>query len=262
MLKIFVVFISLVFTIFSYSEDTKNVNSIMLIGNSFFYYNNSLHNHLGDIYDADPELNTPRRRSITINGSSLSWHDVESYLSNKEIGAFTIDSDTNTYEAYEDQDIDVVIMMDCSLCPINDKRKDSFYKYVKKHSETIRSKGIEPILFMTWPYKNKPEMQQQLEKEFFKASKLNKLRMIPAGQAFLYINQNFPNINLYAEDLRHPSKEGTYLAALMIFTSLSNKTPIGNSYTMDLDPEVAKTLQKVAWLTYKDFQKRIINSGL
>ena len=262
MLKIFVVFISLIFTIFSFSEDTKNVNSIMLIGNSFFYYNNSLHNHLGDIYDADPELNTPRRRSITINGSSLSWHDVESYLSNKEIGAFTIDSDTNTYEAYEDQDIDVVIMMDCSLCPINDKRKDSFYKYVKKHSETIRSKGIEPILFMTWPYKNKPEMQQQLEKEFFKASKLNKLRMIPAGQAFLYINQNFPNINLYTEDLRHPSKEGTYLAALMIFTSLSNKTPIGNSYIMDLDPEVAKILQKVAWLTHKDFQKKIMNSGL
>ena len=70
------------------------------------------------------------------------------------------------------------------------------------------------------------------------------------------------NINLYTEDLRHPSKEGTYLAALMIFTSLSNKTPIGNSYTMDLDPEVAKILQKVARLTYKDFQKRVINSGL
>ena len=262
MLKIFVVFISLIFTIFSYSEHTKNINSIMLVGNSFFYYNNSLHNHLGDLYDADPDLETPRRRSITINGSSLSWHDVESYLSNEEIGSFRIDSDTNTYEPYEKQDIDVVIMMDCSLCPINDERKDSFYKYVKKHSETIRSKGIEPILFMTWPYKNKPEMQQKLEKEFFRASKLNNLRMIPAGQAFLYINQNFPNINLYTEDLRHPSKEGTYLAALMIFTSLSNKTPVSNSYTMDLDPEVTKILQKVAWLTHQDFQKRVINSGL
>ena len=262
MLKIFVVFISLIFSIFSYSEDTKNVNSIMLIGNSFFYYNNSLHNHLGDIYDADPELNTPRRRSITINGSSLSWHDVESYLSNKEIGAFTIDSDTNTYEPYEDQDIDVVIMMDCSLCPINEKRKDSFHKYVEKHSETIRSKGIEPILFMTWPYKNKPEMQQKLEKEFFKASKLNKLRMVPAGQAFSYINQNFPDINLYTQDLRHPSKEGTYLAALMIFTTLSDKSPIGNTYTMELDSEVAEMLQKVAWLTHKNFEKRFRNSGL
>jgi len=234
----------------------------MLIGNSFFYYNNSLHNHLGDLYDADPDLDTPRRRSITINGSSLSWHDVESYLSNKEIGSFRIDSDTNTYEPYEEKDIDVVIMMDCSLCPINDERKDSFYKYVKKHSETIRSKGIEPILFMSWPYKNKPEMQQQLEKEFFKASKLNNLRMVPAGQAFLFVNKNFSNINLYTEDLRHPSKEGTYLAALMVFTTLSKKSPVGNSYSMDLDPKVARTLQQVAWDIHKKFEKLQVNSGL
>ena len=91
---------------------------------------------------------------------------------------------------------------------------------------------------------------------------MNNLRLIPTGQAFLYINQNFPNINLYTKDLRHPSKEGTYLAALMVFTSLSNKSPIGNTYKMDLDPEIAKILQKAAWKTYKDFQERIINSGL
>ena len=260
--KFLAVFISFVFAVSSYSDDTKNISSIMLIGNSFFYYNNSLHNHLGDLYDADPDLDTPRRRSITINGSSLSWHDVESYLSNQEIGSFKIDSDTNTYEPYKDKNIDVVIMMDCSLCPINEQRKASFYKYVKKHSETIRSKGIEPILFMTWPYKNKPEMQQQLEKEFFKASKLNKLRMIPAGQAFLSVNKNFSDINLYTEDLRHPSKEGTYLAALMIFTTLSNKSPVGNLYTMGLDPEIAKTLQQVAWNTHKKFEKKQVDSSL
>ena len=260
--KFLAVFISFVFAVSSYSDNTKNISSVMLIGNSFFYYNNSLHNHLGDLYDADPDLDTPRRRSITINGSSLSWHDVESYLSNEEIGSFRIDSDTNTYESYEKQDIDVVIMMDCSLCPINDVRKDSCYKYVKNHSETIRSNGIEPMLFMSWPNKNKPEMQRMLEKEFFKASKLNNLRLIPAGQAFLYINQNFPNINLYTKDLRHPSKEGTYLAALMVFTSLSNKSPIGNTYMMDLDPDIAQILQKAAWATYKDFQERMINSGL
>ena len=115
---------------------------------------------------------------------------------------------------------------------------------------------------MSWPYKNKPEMQEMLEKEFFKASKLNNLRLIPAGQAFLYINKNFPNINLYTEDLRHPSKEGTYLAALMVFTSLSNKSPIGNTFVMDLDPEVAEILQKVAWKTYENFQIRVMNSDL
>ena len=57
MLKIFIVFFSLILSISSYSNNAKEISSIMLIGNSFFYYNNSLHNHLGDLYDADPELN-------------------------------------------------------------------------------------------------------------------------------------------------------------------------------------------------------------
>jgi len=262
MYKFLAIFISFVFVVSSYSENTKNVSSIMLVGNSFFYYNNSLHNHLGDLYDADVDLNTPKRRSITINGSSLSWHDMESYLSNNEIGNFKIDSKTNTYEPYEDNDIDVVIMMDCSLCPINDSRRDSFYKYVKEHSETIRSVGAEPILFMTWPYKNKPKMQMALEREFFKAAKLNNIRLIPAGRAFLKINKDFPNINLYTGDLRHPSKEGTYLAALMVFTTLSNKSPIGNKYIMGLDPEVASKLQEVAWETHKEFKKIYLDSSL
>ena len=48
----------------------------------------------------------------------------------------------------------------------------------------------------------------------------------------------------------------------MVFTSLSNKSPIGNTYKMDLDPDIAKILQKAAWTTHKDFQERIINSGL
>ena len=88
-------------------------------------------------------------------------------------------------------------------------------------------------------------------------------QLIPSGGLEgVYINQNFTNINLYTDDLRHPSKEGTYLAALMIFTSLSNKTPVGNSYIMGLDPDVAKILQEVSWLTHKSFQKRIVNSGL
>ena len=61
MLKFLAVFISFVFAVSSYSDNAKNISSIMLIGNSFFYYNNSLHNHLGDLYDADPDLDTPEK---------------------------------------------------------------------------------------------------------------------------------------------------------------------------------------------------------
>ena len=48
----------------------------------------------------------------------------------------------------------------------------------------------------------------------------------------------------------------------MVFTSLSKKSPIGNSFMMGLDPEVAEILQKVAWKTYENFQIRVMNSDL
>ena len=35
---------------------SEKISSLMLVGNSFFYYNNSLHNHLGDLIKNDPKL--------------------------------------------------------------------------------------------------------------------------------------------------------------------------------------------------------------
>ena len=48
----------------------------------------------------------------------------------------------------------------------------------------------------------------------------------------------------------------------MIFTTLSNKSPVGNLYTMGLDPEIARTLQQVAWNTHKNFEKKQLNSSI
>ena len=59
-----------------------NIDSLMFVGNSFFYYNNSLHNHLRKIISGDESVSTINTRSVTINGSSLSWHSVDAYLDN------------------------------------------------------------------------------------------------------------------------------------------------------------------------------------
>jgi hypothetical protein len=46
-----------------------------------------------------------------------------------------------------------------------------------------------------------------------------------------------------------PSLIGTYLAANVVYASLFKKSPVGNGYTPELDPSVAKHLQTVAWDT-------------
>ena len=233
---------------------SEKISSLMLVGNSFFYYNNSLHNHLGDLIKNDPNVTSMKRRSITINGSDLPWHDIESYLSNEHIGSFRIDTNNNNkYVPSSNTKIDAVIFMGCSLCPIHPDTKDTFQVYVQKYSEIIRDKNAEPMLFMSWPYKNKPEMINSLRNVFINTANKNNLLLIPAGEAFYRFNLSYPEIDLYTKDLRHPSKEGTYLAAAVVFASLYGKATAGNPGIMGLDPEVALKIQMSVDKTVSEF---------
>ena len=233
---------------------SEKISSLMLVGNSFFYYNNSLHNHLGDLIKNDPNVTSMKRRSITINGSDLPWHDIESYLSNEHIGSFRIDTkNNNKYVPSSNTKTDAVIFMGCSLCPIHPDTKDTFQVYVQRYSEIIRDKNAEPMLFMSWPYKNKPEMINSLRDVFVDTANKNNLLLIPAGEAFYRFNSSYPEIDLYTKDLRHPSKEGTYLAAAVVFASLYGKATAGNPGIMDLDPEVALKIQMSVDKTVSEF---------
>src|SRR5258705_4108813 len=52
--------------------------SVIFIGNSFFYYNNSLHNHVLRLASAADPAYRLRATSVTISGSGADWHDRES----------------------------------------------------------------------------------------------------------------------------------------------------------------------------------------
>ena len=258
-----VIFFSLILisvSMFSFADldikepKTKKIDSLMLVGNSFFYYNNSLHNHLGDLIKNDTNVNAMTRRSITINGSDLPWHDIESYLTNEQIGSYTIDADDNNkYIEKPNIKIDAVIFMACSLCPIHPETKDNFQKYVTKYSEIIRAKDAEPMLFMSWPYGNRPKMIDSLRKVFTSTANKNNLLLIPAGEAFFKFSQAHPDINLYTDDYRHPSKEGTYLAAAVVFATLYGKATAGNQGIMNLDKDIALKIQLSVDKTVSEF---------
>src|SRR5438132_13949391 len=54
--------------------------AILCGGNSFFYYNNSMHNHVLNLVRAVDQKSTARATSVTISGSGTDWHDVDSYI--------------------------------------------------------------------------------------------------------------------------------------------------------------------------------------
>ena len=113
----------------------KNPKQILMVGNSFLYYNNGMHNPLVRMIRADKELGEGHKiRKATINGSSLTWHNIKTYVSNPFIGSFTFEIDNNLVQS-EKKPFDVVIMHDCSRCPINKETK-------KPHADNYRHEAF------------------------------------------------------------------------------------------------------------------------
>jgi hypothetical protein len=227
----------------------------IFIGNSFFYFNNGMGNHLSLLERAaDPAHKQGYRTTmVTIGGSGFDWHDVESYFRPNAIGNYSFDEHNDVVFSKPDRLFDVAVMMDCSQCPIHPRLKGVFTEYAKKDSDIVRAHGAKPVFFMSWAYADKPEMTAQLAEAYTIAGNANNALVIPAGLAFARAIGKQPELNLYVADKRHPSLAGTYLAACTVFAALTGRSPVGNSYLAGLDEPTARFLQTVAWETVQEY---------
>ena len=227
--------------------------SILWVGNSFFYYNNSMHNYLSNLVRAADPKNTLRATSVTISGSGLDWHDVESYFRPNGIGRYSFVGDNEIVFNKIDKLFDAVILSDCSQCPVHPQLKSVFHEYAKKHSDTVIKHGARPVFLMTWAYKDKPEMTAQLAEEYTIAGNNNDALVIPAGLAFAKAIGKRPELEFYQPDKRHPTLIGTYLAASTAYAAIYKKSPVNNSYVASIEPKTANFLQSVAWETVQEY---------
>ena len=230
--------------------------TVLWVGNSFFYYNNSMHGHVGRLLAAaNPGEKGYRATSATISGSGINWHDVEAHFQPGGVGSYSFDANNNVVFNTFDKPFDVAIIMDCSQCPVHPQLSKIFHEYAAKHSATVRKYGAEPVFFMSWAYSDKPEMTEQLAAAYTKAGADNKAKIVPAGLAFARSIAKRPELNLYEADKRHPSLMGTYLAACTVLASVYGPSPVGNRYTAGLPADVAAHLQAVAWETVQAYRQ-------
>jgi hypothetical protein len=226
------------------------------VGNSFFYYNNSMHGHVGELLRAArPNESGYRATSATISGSGINWHDLEALLKPGGVGSYSFDRNNNVVFNTFDKPFDVVIIMDCSQCPIHPQLSKFFREFAARDSAIARQHGAEPVFFMSWAYADKPEMTDQLAAAYVKAGADNRAKVVPAGLAFARSIAKRPEINLYVADKRHPTLAGTYLAACTVLASIYGVSPVGNAYTAGLPPDVAAHLQQTAWETVQAFKQ-------
>jgi hypothetical protein len=107
------------------------------------------------------------------------------------------------------------------------------------------------------PHENaNPQMIKDIKQMYIEAGNKNNTLVIPVGIAFENAYNARPDIALHKSfDGSHPSLLGTYLAACVVFGSITQKSPLDLKYNYfnsvgDLDREF---LQKVAHKTIEDF---------
>src|SRR6185437_13372808 len=224
------------------------VKSVLWVGNSFFYYNNGINSYMSGLAQAAGDGLAARHTMFTVSGGGIDWQDIDTYLRpGSHVGGYSFIPGNQVRFNKDGRQYDTVVIMDCSQCPIHPQLKGIFHEYAKKSAETARKYGVRPVLFMSWAYKDKPEMTAQLSDAYTSEANADDFLVIPAGHAFARARAKRPDLELYQKDLRHPTVAGTYLAACTSYAALTGRSPVGNGFDGGLGPDLARFLQETAW---------------
>jgi len=250
--------------VFCCSARTLPAENILFIGNSFTYGG-------GDgavlTYGGVPKLveaiaaskgKAASTRMVTTGGKDWGFH-----LGNPATDA-----------ALQGKPWDGVVLQDYSTKPTHAGNVDEFMKNGRLFYDRIarESPHAQIVLYETWAYDsrhaifaaapspkqfaNPDEMTGELDKNYealgdaLRALDPHRQVLVArVGMAFARCVRENPDINLYATDFKHPDRQGSYLAALVIYATLFHDSSRGATGTFPgftLDAAEAGKLQSVA----------------
>lgn len=209
------------------NELYKTPEKILFIGNSYTFFNNGLEYHLKKYIAEDTLIRITSVEEIAKGGYTLENHW----------------NDTATINKITSRVWDIIILQEQSYRPVNEKEK--MITYVEKFDSLIKSTGETKLfLFMTWAYKDYPEMVYPLSESYNEAAKNLRAAVVPVGWAWDELIKSNDTLNLYYSDGQHPNIIGTFYTASIFYKILFHNDPRINEYKDSLVSEKTATLLK------------------
>ena len=126
--------------------------------------------------------------------------------------------------------------------------------YTKRFAAVMQLVGARPALYMVWPTIDRGEDFERSSESYRLAADAVSGVLFPVGDAWRAAWRRAPSMRLYASDGLHPSVEGSYLAALVMYEMLYGRSPIGlparfalrTGAIVDVPAGLASTLQAAA----------------
>jgi hypothetical protein len=227
-----------------------SLTRVLFIGNSYLYYNDSLHNHVKRMASERFSATASRDfqyKSATIGGARLKHHDIEWLLTPGKIGV--------------DRPFQAVIMQGGSFEPLTADTRKTFVDTASQYAEKVRAIGGKPFLYMTHAYvpphrRAEPGVINLISDTYRYAGQEAKAEVIPVGLAFERSYKERPNFSLHmAFDGTHPNLRGTFLGAYVTFFTLYGETvdTLDYDYFGRMTKDEIVYLQRIAKETVADF---------
>ena len=102
-------------------------------------------------------------------------------------------------------------------------------EYATKFAAEIRRAGARPAMYMVWPESSRATVWDDVTQSYVEAARAIDGLLFPAGEAFRSVVRPTPGLEVLSSDGFHPTPEGTYLAALVIYAQAVGRSPVGMS---------------------------------
>lgn len=222
-------------------EAEDNIVRILMIGNSFTFYNDS--------WDMLAKICASENKEVEIVHATKPGYAFSDHLDCGE-----------TTEAILKGDYDFAILQDQSQTPAKYALdpKGNFMFRNNFITMTNRIFGWSPyakiIVEETWAYvgnkfggfTSMTEFDNYLQNGARLYAEVIRGKVSPTGTAFATVRSERPDIKLYTEDEIHPSAYGSYLKSLVDYLTIFGGKFTGFTDTCGLDPEICKYLKTAA----------------
>ena len=218
-----IIFILFLYTGFCFAADPTN---LLFVGNSFTYVNN-----MPGVVKALAVANEKviNIEQITKGGYSIAQHA----------------KDPKTLNAIASKKWDIIVFQGQSLEPI--VGKPNMIKSGKELADKCKEAKL--MLYLTWAYQTEERFLKKAKRTSLKNLKNEELKslyanmqklltegytalakeihaeVVPVGLAWEVSRKRYPDLNLFGKDEYHPSKQGTYLSAIVFYKAIFGKSP-------------------------------------
>lgn len=238
----------LLFILLSFPASSQEDERLLLIGNSYTFCND-LPGVIQAIANAD-------RYPLEVDSYTAGAMSLRGFLNSPEHSQATRKLASGGYKW--------VLLQDQSQTP--SARPDETLASVRQWTQLARKHSTRPILFLTWAHAAQENnrlvlqapMQDDTSLTYCRAAVENKIRVAPVGEAWRRWYSKYPTTPLHTNDLSHPTPEGTYLAACVIYCTITGKVATSLPIRLKNSPvhipaAQARQLQKIAAATLKGF---------